>query len=64
MQLIERPVLPEEIGKSLHDLATGGQGLRIYREGQARGFWEPEAQALRAGDIVVEIRPTEASECD
>ena len=64
VQLVERPVLPEEIGKSIDALAGGGRGLRIYREGQARGFWEPDAQALRAGDIVVEIRPTEASECD
>jgi len=62
VQLIERPVLPEEIGKSLHDLATGGQGLRIYRNGGACGFWEAEAGALQEGDVVVEIRPTEASE--
>jgi voltage-gated potassium channel len=62
VQLIERPVLPEEIGKSLHELATGGQGLRIYRNGGACGFWEAEAGALQAGDVVVEIRPTEASE--
>lgn len=64
VQLIERPVLPEEIGKSLEQLASGGKGLRIYRDGEARGFWEPEAAVLKAGDIVVEIRPTEASECD
>jgi voltage-gated potassium channel len=64
VQLIERPVLPEEIGRSLHDLATGGQGLRIYRDGGARGFWEPEAGALQAGDVVVEIRPTGVTEGD
>ncbi len=50
--------------KSLDELASGGRGLRIYRDGQARGFWEPEARSLEAGDIVVEIQPTEASECD
>ncbi len=62
VQLIERPVLPEEIGRSLHELATGGQGLRLYRNGGACGFWEAEAGKLQAGDVVVEIRPTEASE--
>ena len=64
VQLIERPVLPEEIGRSLHDLATGGQGLRIYRNGGACGFWEAEAGALQEGDVVVEIRPTGPSEHD
>ena len=58
VQLVERPVLPEEIGRGLGDLASGGRGLRIYREGGARGFWEDEAGALQAGDIIVEIRPT------
>ena len=58
VHLIERPVLPEEIGKSLKELATDGQGLRVYRGNDAYGFWEPEAGTLRTGDIVVEIRPT------
>jgi len=62
VQLIERPVLPEEIGKPLRDLATGGQGLRIYRNGSACGFWEAEAGALQEGDVVVEIIPTGATE--
>ena len=62
VQLIERPALPEEIGKSLDELASGGRGLRIYRNGQARGFWEAEACSLQAGDIVVEIVPTDDSE--
>lgn len=62
VQLIERPVLPKEVGRSLNDLATGGRGLRIYRNGGAHGFWENEAGALQEGDLIVEIRPTEASE--
>ena len=62
VQLIERPVLPQEIGKSLEQLATGGKGLRLYRDGHPRGFWEPEAKALQAGDVVVEIRPTDVTE--
>jgi voltage-gated potassium channel len=62
VQLVERPVLPEEIGRPLTQLATGGQGLRIYREGRSCGFWEDEARKLEAGDIIVEIRPTAAKE--
>ena len=37
-------------------------GLRIYRDGIPIGFAEIEARELKAGDIVVEIRPTEPSE--
>jgi len=62
VQLVERPVLPQEIGKSLDELASGGRGLRVYRDGCPHGFWEAEAKALRAGDIVVEIQPTEEIE--
>ena len=64
VQLVERPVLPEEIGKPLDALVSGGKGLRIYRDGHARGFWEAEARALQAGDTVVEILPTEETEHD
>ncbi|MBH5323493.1 potassium channel family protein [Aurantiacibacter sediminis] len=59
VQLVEREVLPEEIGRPLSDLASGGRGLRIYRNGGACGFWEHEADALQAGDIIVEILPSE-----
>jgi voltage-gated potassium channel len=58
VQLVERPVLPEEVGLSLHELATGGVGLRLYRDGGACGFWEFEAKQLREGDTVVEVLPT------
>ena len=64
VQLVERPVLPQEIGKSIVALASGGRGLRVYRGGEPYGFWEPQARSLQPGDIVVEITPTEASECD
>ncbi|AKH42546.1 voltage-gated potassium channel [Altererythrobacter atlanticus] len=60
VQLVERPVRPEEIAKPLSQLATGGQGLRIYRNGVAYGFWDAEVSALQAGDIIVEVRPTNA----
>lgn len=62
VQLIERPVLPEEIGRSLGELGTKGQGLRVYRDGVALGFWQPEVRILREGDTIVEILPTEESE--
>jgi voltage-gated potassium channel len=64
VQLVERPVQQEEVGKSLHNLATGGQGLRLYRDGKPYGFWEAEARSLQAGDLVVEIKPTDATECE
>ena len=63
VQLVEREVMPEEIGRPLSDLASGGRGLRIYRNGTARGFWEPETDSLQTGDVIVEILPSgEAAE--
>ena len=56
VQLVERKVLPEEVGRSFDDLASGGRGLRIYRGEREIGFWE--AGPLEAGDVVVEIVPT------
>ncbi|WEK46055.1 MAG: potassium channel family protein [Candidatus Andeanibacterium colombiense] len=58
VQLVERPVQPGEVGRPLGQLASGGMGLRVYREGQEIGFWEDGAQALQEGDTVVEILPT------
>jgi voltage-gated potassium channel len=57
VQLKERTATPEEVGKSLSGISTG-RGLRIYRHGRAYGFWEPEAQELETGDVIVEIAPT------
>lgn len=56
VQLGERRVTPDEQGKPLGAIATG-LGLRIYRDGQPIGFWEPEAQALAEGDMIIEITP-------
>ncbi|MBL8651689.1 MAG: potassium channel family protein [Sphingopyxis sp.] len=64
VQLRERPVSAEEVGRSLDQLASGGRGLRIYRGGTPHGFWEPEAQKLAAGDLVVEVVPCEPCEAD
>ncbi|UVI40759.1 potassium channel family protein [Qipengyuania spongiae] len=62
VQLVEREVTPEECGKSIQQLATGGRGLRVYRGGQALGFWESECEALLPGDVIVEIIPTISGE--
>jgi voltage-gated potassium channel len=61
VQLIEREIRPEEIGKSLDQLSSGGKGLRLYRGGAAYGFWDDAAKSLQAGDAVVEILPNGAS---
>lgn len=63
VQLAERPVRPDEVGKSLQ-ASTGSVGLRIYRAGKPYGFWEPEAMALQRGDTIVEIQPTARCEQD
>lgn len=63
VQLVERQAKPSELGKRLCDLESGGVGLRIYRDEKAIGFWEGDAATtLQAGDIIVEIVPTEQSE--
>jgi voltage-gated potassium channel len=54
VKLVERPVLPEEIGAPLSAITTG-LGVRIYRENRPIGFWEEGAKALRTGDKIVEI---------
>ena len=57
VQLIERDVRPDEIGKALKDISAG-LGLRIIRDGTPYGFWRPQVQKLEPGDIVMEICPT------
>lgn len=58
VQLVERKVRADEVGKPLSALTSGGRGLRIYRKGRAIGFWEDDAAALEDGDEIVEIAPT------
>ncbi|MGV1684057.1 potassium channel family protein [Sphingopyxis sp. NJF-3] len=55
VQLVERAISGEEIGGSIDQLASGGRGLRIYRDGKPYGFWEDEAKRLQRGDHVVEV---------
>lgn len=57
VQLVERVVKPEEVGRSLDQLTGNGRGLRIYRGDRVIGFWEDDARQLATGDIVVEIAP-------
>ena len=64
VQLRERPISAEEIGRSLDQLASGGRGLRIYRGGKPYGFWEPEVQKLEPGDMIVEVIRCEPCEAD
>jgi voltage-gated potassium channel len=61
VQLAERPVRDEECGKPLSSIARG-LGVRFYRGERPYGFWEPEAAALMAGDVIVEILPTAETE--
>ncbi|WP_066553246.1 potassium channel family protein [Croceicoccus bisphenolivorans] len=58
VQLVEREARPEDIGRPLRELGSGSMGLRLYREGRAIGYWEPDAQSVQAGDMIVVIRPT------
>jgi voltage-gated potassium channel len=62
IHLVERLALPEEVGGPLEALASGGRGLRIYREGVPIGFWEDAARIIQSGDVIVEILPTVTSE--
>ena len=61
VRLSERPVSREEVGRPLVTIDSG-LGVRILRGGQAIGFWEERAGALQAGDRIIEIVPTAASE--
>jgi len=53
----ERVVAPNEVGQRLRDLPDG-IGLRIYRDGKNFGFWEPQAEKLEKGDLLVQIIPS------
>lgn len=52
--LSERAVTPSEVGRPLSSL-TSGIGLRILRGDDVFGFFTPEAEALQAGDTIVEV---------
>lgn len=54
VKLNERFVSPQEIGGPLSAITTG-LGVRIYRDDLLIGFWEPGAQQLQTGDLIIEI---------
>ncbi|MBB5280514.1 potassium channel family protein [Pacificimonas flava] len=56
VQLKERVVAIEECGGPLSE-CRGGLAVRIVRDGKYYGFWEPEAQSVEEGDIIVQIVP-------
>lgn len=56
VMLHERLVEDVEIGHPLRGLSTG-VGVRLYRNGKPYGYWEPPAQAMKSGDMIVEIVP-------
>jgi len=57
VKLVQRSVMDEEVGLAMNDIVKDGLGVRIYRDDQVFGFWEPETKSLEAGDIIVEIVP-------
>ena len=56
VQLRERPVAAQEIGKPL-SAVTPGLAVRIYRAGRPVGYWDEGARMLAAGDVLIEIVP-------
>jgi voltage-gated potassium channel len=56
VELRERAVRDEEVGRPLAHLGTG-LGVRVYRGNEVLGFWEVGAGKLQPGDTVLEIVP-------
>ena len=52
--LNERPAHESELGKPA-GVVGDTMIVRIYRDGQPVGFWEPEGQVIRAGDVVLAL---------
>jgi voltage-gated potassium channel len=52
--LNERPAQASEIGKPA-GVVGDTMIVRIYRDGRPVGFWEPEGQVIRAGDVVLAL---------
>lgn len=61
VQLSERAVAPEEVGRPLVAI-NSGLGVRILRGGEPIGFWEERAASLQSGDRIIEIVPTVVTE--
>jgi voltage-gated potassium channel len=52
----ERTARPEEVGKSMRDVADG-LVVRLHRGGEPVGFWEKEKGVIRTGDLLLVIEP-------
>jgi voltage-gated potassium channel len=63
VSLRERCVTAAEIGIPLRAIDTG-LGHRIYRNGTMIGFWEPAANRLEAGDVILEVVPAPGPDTD
>lgn len=57
--LRERAAAAQDIGLHLRELRPG-QGLRLYRDGRAIGFWEEDA-IVHEGDTVIEVLPQDGA---
>jgi voltage-gated potassium channel len=52
--LRERDATAEDVGRPLHELATG-LGVRLFRNGECVSYGQPEAERVEIGDRIVEI---------
>ena len=52
----ERAAQAHEVGQAMRDIADG-LVVRLYRGGQAVGFWEKEKTVIQPGDLLLLIEP-------
>jgi voltage-gated potassium channel len=57
VSLVERVAAPDDLGKSMRDLACG-LVVRLYRDGEPIGFWETGKNHIEQGDLLLIIEPT------
>lgn len=58
VSLHERPARPEEVGRRMREVEPD-LVLRLYRNGEAVGFWEGPATVIREHDTLLVIAPTD-----
>lgn len=54
LRIAERPALPEEVGKKMHDV-PGRLIVGLERDGAIRGFWNAPEERIREDDLVFAI---------
>lgn len=57
VSLVERVAAPDEVGKSMRELACG-LVVRLYRGGEPIGFWETDKSRIEQDDLLLIIEPT------